>query len=88
MSTTSLSAEPAKLRDVSQKHHVAMKFFHLYEIFICMAFYLYGIFICMRFSSVWDFHLYGFFICMEFLLPQYSGWLVDIDGFRMHDVLH
>jgi hypothetical protein len=57
MSTTSLSAEPAKLRDVSQKNHVAMKFFHLYEIFICMGF-----------SSVWDFHLYGIFICMAFLL--------------------
>jgi hypothetical protein len=38
MSTASLSADSAKLRDVSQKTSRGNEFFHLYDFFICMAF--------------------------------------------------
>jgi hypothetical protein len=47
MSTTSLSADPAKLRGLAKNIASQMKFF------TCMTFHLYGFFTCMAFLPVW-----------------------------------
>jgi hypothetical protein len=94
MSTASLSADPAKLRGVSQKtsrrNELLYDFFHLYSFFICMAsssvwlFHLYGFFTCMAFSSVWGFLAYGF---CPWVLPVgfargFCPWVLPV-GFHL-----
>jgi hypothetical protein len=59
MTTVSLSVDSAKLRDVSQKHRVALKFFIYMTFSSVWLFHLHDFFICMAFSFVWDEFLYG-----------------------------